>query len=180
MQLTDPQKDSVRQWAAAGASLSEIQTRLADELGLRMSFMDVRLLVLDLQVAIREKRSAEPPKPQAPVTADKPAEDDTPAGDDLDEEELSPEELAELDALEKAEPAPAAKGGVTVEVSRLAQPGLALTGDVTFSDGVKAHWGITNRGELSLSAPDPAYRPTPEDVRDFQVKLRSLLSRQGY
>lgn len=175
MQLTEAQNDSVRQWAAAGASLSEIQNRLADELGVRMSFMDVRLLVLDLQVTIREKRPSEPPKAPPP----EPPADGEPTGDDLSDDELSPEELAELDKAEAA-PEPPAKGGVTVEVSRLAQPGFALTGDVTFSDGTKAQWGITNRGELSLAAPDPTYRPTPEDVRDFQVKLRAILSRQGF
>lgn len=176
MQLTDPQKDSVRQWAAEGASLSQIQTRLTEEFGFRLSFMDVRLLVLDLEVSIREKkRPADVPKVMPP----EPAAVDDAAAEDLADEELSPEELAELEK-EDAPDAPKATGGVTVDVSRLARPGFALTGDVTFSDGVKAQWGVTNRGELSLSGADPAYRPTPEDVRDFQVKLRNAVSRGGY
>ncbi len=169
MQLTETQQNSVRQWAAAGATLAEIQTRLTEEFAIRMSFMDVRLLILDLEVSIREKRSAEAAKPKA---AEPDPEAEGPSGGEdeaMDEEELPPEEAV-------APPG----GGVQVEVSRLAQPGFALNGDVTFSDGAKAQWGITSRGELSLSAADPAYRPSPGDIRDFQMKLRNLVSRQGY
>lgn len=155
MQLTEEHKNSVRQWAAEGEGLSEIQNRLFETFGLRLSFMDVRLLVLDLQVDIREKN---PPKPK-PQPADKDADD----FDDL-----------EADAPD------ASGGGVTVEVNRLTQPGFMITGDVTFSDGVTAQWGVTSMGELSLAAPDnPGYRPTPEDTAEFQLKLRQALKRQG-
>jgi len=175
MELTDTQKTSVRQWAAEGASLSEIQTRLDSEFSIRMSFMEVRLLVLDLEVSIREKRPPAPPKPEEPETpAHDAADDETENVYDADADDMGD------DAYPEDTDADAPKGGgVQVELSRLAQPGFALNGDVTFSDGTKAQWGITSRGELSLSAVDATYRPSPEDVRDFQVKLRALISGQG-
>ncbi len=156
MQWTEEQQARVREWAAEGAGLSEIQTRLAEEFELRLSYMDVRMMVLELGVTIREKRGSEPkPKP-----ADTAGEADDPDGED-------------------DEPLPLDGGGVRVEVSRLAQPGFALNGDVTFSDGVTAQWGITARGELSLAAADPAYRPSADDVQAFQMRLRELISGQG-
>ena len=167
MQLTETQQASVRQWAAQGAGLSEIQNRLAEEFGLRLSFMDVRLLMLELDVVLREKRAAPPEK--------KPAED-------VEDDGIEEEDLADEDSGDAVDSAPGdLPGGVSVEISRLAQPGLVLNGDVTFSDGVKAQWGITSRGELSLVAADPAYRPSREDLQDFQRKLHRLVSAgQGY
>ncbi len=162
MQWTEEQQARVREWAAEGYGLSEIQTRLAEEFDLRLSYMDVRLMILELGVTIREKRAA-PPKPQAPETPDA-----------VDPEAGNGEGDADLD------PPADHDGGVQVEVSRLAQPGFALNGDVTFSDGVKAQWGITARGELSLAAADPAYRPSAEDIQSFQLRLRDLLGGQGF
>lgn len=171
MQLTEPQQASVRQWAAQGAGLSEIQNRLAEEFGLRLSYMDVRLLVLELDVALREKRAAEPARTPAATGAEE-------AGaEEFDAAENAGGALDDAEAADAGDAAPGeVSGGVRVEISRLAQPGFAINGDVTFSDGVTAQWGITNRGELSLAAADPAYRPSGEDLQDFQRKLHRLIS----
>jgi len=40
--LTPAQTAQVASWVAAGATLSQVQTRLAAELGVTMTFMDVR------------------------------------------------------------------------------------------------------------------------------------------
>ncbi len=163
MQLTEEHKKSVRQWAAEGEGLSEIQNRLFESFGLRLSFMEVRLLVLDLQIDIREKNPPKPTPPPAGKPAAAPAD-----GSDSDDSAIAPDEG---DAI---------AGNVTVEVNRITQPGFMITGDVTFSDGVTAQWGVTSMGELSLAAPDnPGYRPTPEDTAEFQLKLREALQRQG-
>jgi len=171
MELTDTQKTSVRQWAAEGASLSGIQTRLDTEFSIRISFMEVRLLVLDLELSIREKRAPAPPKPEEPQT---PADETADHVYDADADDMDDAAFPE-----DSDPDAPPSGGVQVELSRLVKPGFAVNGDVTFSDGTKAQWGITSRGELSLSAVDPTYRPSPEDVRNFQVKLRALISGQG-
>ena len=53
--LTPAQTAQVASWVAAGATLSQVQTRLAAELGVTMTFMDVRFLVDDLNLTLIEK-----------------------------------------------------------------------------------------------------------------------------
>ena len=60
--LDESQKEQVRQWAAEGAGLSEIQRRIKDEFGISMTYMDVRFLMLDLHADVRDKPE---PKPAA-------------------------------------------------------------------------------------------------------------------
>jgi len=186
MQLTDIQKDRVRQWAAEGASLSRIQDLLAEEFNIRMSFIDVRFLVLDLEVSIKEKEKKKEQegstetrnsgvRNEAAPTSDLPSaggdvgrEDDSSAGGEWDEEGGQEEGMGD--------DTPTTPSKVSVSLSRIAQPGFAVCGDVTFSDGVQAQWGITSRGELALVGPPPNYRPSPEDARAFQTQLRNLLS----
>lgn len=61
MKLTEEQKSTVRSWAEAGADLNEIQNKLRDELGIRMTFLEVRFLVLDLNITLHsEPAEADP------------------------------------------------------------------------------------------------------------------------
>ena len=53
--LTPAQITTVAQWVSEGASLSNIQTRLSSELGIAMTFLDVRFLVDDLNLTLHEK-----------------------------------------------------------------------------------------------------------------------------
>ena len=158
MQLNDIQKDRVRQWAAEGETLAKIQDRLTAEFDIRMSYIDVRLLVLELQVAIQEKEKPAAIVPQAAA----PASPNVGMAEEMDDEPPMGE-------------APAG-GGVSVSVSRIAKPGFAYCGDVTFSDGTQAQWGITAHGELALTGGPAGYRPSPEDVRAFQLELRNQLT----
>src|SRR2546427_9841619 len=59
MNLDDAQRRKVTEWIAQGLKLSEIQSRLGSELGLHLTYMDVRLLVDDLKLTPRD---VEPPK----------------------------------------------------------------------------------------------------------------------
>ena len=61
--LTPAQISTVAQWVSEGASLSSVQTRLSSELGIAMTFLDVRFLVDDLNLTLQEKE--EPKKPEA-------------------------------------------------------------------------------------------------------------------
>ena len=169
MNLTPSQQDAVRQWVAGGDSISRVQTRLAEEFGVHMSYMDVRLLILDLDAVVQDAPDPAPPKP-APA-----AEGNFPEGGDDDFPPPSGDAPAPLPGDGDLPP----PSGVKVELSRIAKPGFALCGDVTFSDGVKAQWGVTNRGELALDGCAPDYRPSNEDVREFQLQLRSLIQ-NGY
>ena len=156
MDLTQEQQDKVRNWAATGASLSDIQSRLAEEFSIHISYMDTRFLVIDLNAQIKDKTV---PAVKKPVEPAKSIED-------------------EADALE-TEPLPAG-GDVSVEISPIARPGFALAGSVVFSDGMKAEWGFTNDGRFSLDPQTAGYRPTSEELKKFQTKLRELCSAQGY
>ncbi len=84
---------------------------------------------------------------------------------------------APSDALDtEPEPAP---GGVSVEVDRVVQPGAVASGNVTFSDGMKATWGIDNYGRLMLQAEQKGYKPSQEDVETFQRELQRHLESGG-
>ena len=48
--LNDEQKQKVSAWIADGVKLSDIQTRLESECGVRLTYMEVRLLVDDLKL----------------------------------------------------------------------------------------------------------------------------------
>src|SRR5256885_10945974 len=55
MNLDDTQRRAVADWIAGGQKLSEIQKRLADELGVHLTYMEVRLLVDDLRLTPRSE-----------------------------------------------------------------------------------------------------------------------------
>lgn len=71
MKLTAEQESTVRSWVEAGASLNDLQNQLRDELGLRLTFMDVRFLVLDLGMTLNSDPVEEvvpvPVEPELPV-----------------------------------------------------------------------------------------------------------------
>ena len=172
MNLSQEQQEAVRRWASEGAGLSQIQTRLAEEFGIRISYMDTRFLVIELPAAIQDRVETQPAerKPSG--------EDEAAAGDEDDLAENGPQDAEAGE--EVAEPPAGGAGTVSVDISPLARPGFALTGSVVFSDGVKAEWGFTNDGRFALDAGKPGYRPTGEDLRQFQMQLRDIMSKRGY
>jgi len=154
--LTPAQISTVSAWVAEGATLSQIQERLSSQLEVSMTYMDVRFLVDDLNLALIEKE--EPKAPEEPVT------DATPAAD----ASAAPAETAQ------------GTGVVTVEVDTIAQPHAMVSGHVTFSDGEKADWYIDHQGRPGMASRTPGYRPTPQDITDFQAKLDAALRQAGY
>jgi hypothetical protein len=58
MELTEDQKRTVTHWAEQGCGLSEIQKRLAAEMGITMTYMEARFLALDMGLNIRDKEPA--------------------------------------------------------------------------------------------------------------------------
>src|SRR4051794_37665076 len=117
MNLDDAQRAKVSQWIAEGLKLSEIQNRLASEFNLRVTYMDVRLLVDDLKLVPKDP---DPPR-ASPLTA-------------------SPAPMAPVpeptSTLKKGAPV----GGVSIKVDQLTRPGSVVSGKVTFSDGNTADW----------------------------------------
>jgi hypothetical protein len=163
MTLDDTQRKKVAQWIAEGMKLSEIQNRIASELGVRMTYMDVRFLVDDLKLTPKD---IDPPKPILPPTPPPPP--------------------AALPAVPgsalKLDSAPAPEGsvsGVSVVVDQLARPGAVVSGKVTFSDGKKADWYIDQTGRLGLAPQEAGYRPPAADVQQFQIALEAELAKMG-
>ena len=155
MQLTDEQKKTVVQWVKEGNSLSTVQKRLADELKLTLTYIDVRFLLIDLGVELTDQKKAVVPQ-------------------DL----TSPPPMPEEDVPEfEPEPVP---GGVRVELDRITRPGTVVSGTAVFSDGTKANWALDQRGRLSLGADKKDYRPSAEDVQEFQQAVSRELQKAGY
>jgi hypothetical protein len=54
MNLTPEQKQAVSSWVAAGDSLSAVQKKLLDQFKISMTYMDVRFLVDDLNLSLKD------------------------------------------------------------------------------------------------------------------------------
>jgi hypothetical protein len=162
MTLDDTQRKKVAAWVAEGLKLSEIQNRLASELSVRMTYMDVRLLVDDLKLTPKD---VEAPKPIMPITPPPAA----PA---------SPVPAAGNPLAPTADSA-GASSKVVVIVDHIARPGSVVSGKVTFSDGKKAEWYIDQTGRLGLAPEQAGYRPPTVDIQQFQAALEAELSKLG-
>ena len=64
--LTDEQKESIHQWAAAGAQIADIQRKLGEEFGYTITYMEARFLVLDLNVEIKSEEEVDEEEEEAP------------------------------------------------------------------------------------------------------------------
>ena len=157
MNLDDAQRTKVAEWIKQGLKLSDIQNRLASELGVRLTYMEVRFLVDDLKLTPKD---AEPAKPVESVLAAPAA---TPPAST---------------AAPKASPAPR-PGGVSVSVDQIARPGAVVSGKVTFSDGNTAAWQFNEMGQLALAPQQPGYRPPASDLQEFKTALEAELSKLG-
>ncbi|HEV7927762.1 MAG TPA: hypothetical protein VGR14_20600 [Verrucomicrobiae bacterium] len=67
MNLDDTQRQKVAAWINEGLKLADIQKRLENELGLRMTYLEVRLLVDDLKL---KPKDPPPPAKAAPKPED--------------------------------------------------------------------------------------------------------------
>ncbi len=163
MNLDEAQRKKVTEWVGQGLRLSEIQSRLASELGVRLTYMDVRLLVDDLKLTPKD---IEPAKPAPTLNA--PAHAATPARG-----------LSAKPSAQRPSPEPSAPAGVSVSVDQITRPGAVVSGKVTFSDGNQAQWYFDQTGRLALISQQPGYRPPAEDLQEFQSTLENELSRLG-
>lgn len=167
MNLDETQRKKVAEWVAQGLKLSEIQTRLDSELGLRLTYMEVRFLVDDLKLTPKD---VERPKAAAsPLTAPGAAPGTG----------AKPGPGPGTGAAPQPAPPAAAPGGVSVSVDQLARPGAVVSGKVTFSDGNRAEWHLEQTGRLGLVPEKAGYRPPASDVQQFQMALETELSKMG-
>ncbi len=150
MNLDEEQKKQVAAWINQGEKLSAIQTRMDKELGLRLTYMEVRLVVDDLKLTPKD------PDPPAPTPLLAPVE--------------PPPEQPALDA---------AAGTVSLTTDQLTRPGAVVSGKVTFSDGQKADWYLDQTGRLGLASQTKGYRPSAPDVQQFQTLLEKEITKLG-
>ncbi len=139
--LTPEQKDALKNWAAEGATMSDLQRHLKDDFGHTLTYMDTRFLILDLGIEL-----VEPAKPEE---------------------------------KKEEKPAPVPTGVVTATMDSLTLPGALVSGKVTFSDGETAIWMLDQNGRPGLDPDTPGYRPSPEDIQEFQKQLRELIQKSG-
>jgi len=176
MDLSEQQKQVIREWVASGASLSDVQRNLKTEFKVAMTYIDVRLLVLDLGAAVKDKPEANPIRTAPPP---QPRHEEAGPMVDLDEEMPT-----ESDAVPLDDGTPEEQEGVgtavTLTMDSLVVPGAMVSGTVTFSDGTKARWLIDQQGRFGIDPETPGYRPSPTDMQDFQMQLRVELQRKGY
>jgi hypothetical protein len=100
--------------------------------------------------------------------------------DDLKLSLKEPERSIEPPPLPTAEKMPPpATGKVSVTIDQITRPGAMVSGRTTFSDGQTAEWYLDQAGRLGLNPSTPGYRPSQQDVMDFQIELEKLARNQG-
>ena len=151
---TADQKKEIASWVAEGIGLSDIQKKINTDFGIVMTYMDVRFLVDDLNLTLQDAEEEETPKDDG-KDDDK---DNTPSVDDP----------------------LAGAGGVTVELDTVNPPGAMASGSVVFSDGQSKKWTLDQYGRLGLSGGDADYKPSDEDVAEFQKQLDTALRGRGF
>ncbi len=156
MKLDEAQRLTVAKWIADGAKLSEIQNRLAAEFGVKLTYMEARLLVDDLKLTPKDP---EPPKIVEPPAA------------------ASPVEAKPIPPSPGASPA---AGKVAVSVDQITKPGSIVSGKVAFSDGQTADWYLDQTGRLGVVPKLPGYKPSAADVADFQLALQQEVAKLGF
>ena len=178
MTLSEEQRRTVCGWLAEGASLSDVQRKLKEAFDLTLTYMDVRLLVLEIGAEVKDKPEPKPPPP--PVAPPPPQEegmdDDGAAFEDAPD--AGDDAFADTEGQQPLPP----PGDVSVSltVDTIVVPGAMVSGTVVFSDGVKAQWMFDRQGRFGLDADVEGYRPSQEDMQAFQTQLRAELQRKGY
>jgi hypothetical protein len=203
MNLTPEQKQTVASWVAAGDNLSAVQKKLSEQFQVSMTYRDVRFLVDDLNLELKD---AAPKVDASDVTKAQPAKaaaagaqspgsaserkgffekakeklglgkEETAETDEamLEDDEVIEDEMDEL-------PAEGA-GNVMVAVDKVTLlPGALASGTVTFSDGITAKWVVDQYGRPGFTeVSKPGYRPSPADAQAFMQELSMALQKRGF
>lgn len=71
MNFTKEQIATIAQWVNDGATLADLQSRIANEMGVKMTYMDVRFLVDDLDLTLADNKP-EVPQESVPAATENP------------------------------------------------------------------------------------------------------------
>lgn len=162
MELNEEQKKVLASWLSEGLGLSEIQRKLKEELGVNITFMELRFLIDDLNLELKDEEPPPPPAQKNPA-------DGTLTQSDAEED---------FDDFQEEAHTGTSGGSVKVTVDTVQRPGAVISGTVVFSDGHSASWQIDQFGRLGLIPDKEGYTPSQEDITEFQIALRSELQKQ--
>ena len=174
MTLSPEQQQAVAAWVAAGDNLSVVQKKLIEQFRVSMTYMDVRFLVDDLDLQIKDP---EPKADASDVGKGPPAKQAPEKKGFLDKAKeklgLAGGEGEEAPGEEEAVP----PSGVTVAVDKVSiNPNAMASGTVAFPDGVTGRWIVDLQGRPGLvSVSKPGYRPSPADAQAFMQELSMAL-----
>ena len=160
MNLSDEQKSIIAERLNDGASIADIQSLITNEFDVAATYMETRFLIDDLNLELQdqERVSADLSPP-----TNSSASSSGGSGGILDQSGA------------KTKQAAASGGGVTVDIDSIKRPGTALSGSVTFSDGVSTKWYVDPMGRLGLDPDQPNYQPSQEDIETFQMELQAKM-----
>ena len=165
--LSEEQVAQIQSWADEGARLSDIQRRLAEEMEIRVTYMEMRFLIDDLKIRMPEDEK--PEKPEEPESPPESGENGkATAGDSAD------------DTVETGESEPAKGGKVSVTISELQRPGAMVSGSVTFAGGETADWWMDPMGRLGMDPRNPEFRPSESEMMEFQTELHAVAKKKGF
>lgn len=153
MNLSSEQKDQLKSWLDKGLSLAEVYKKVTDEWNLHMTYMELRFLIDDLGLNFTAPKAT------------------TSAVDADAKEAHHPQHPEEPELMHS---------NVSVSVDKVVRPGALASGSVTFSDGVKAAWQLDQMGRIGLIPSKDGYKPSQEDIQDFQVALQDAMHKSGF
>lgn len=152
MNLSSEQKIQLKLWLDDGMTLTQIYRKVSDEWKLHLTYMELRFLIDDLGMTF--------PEPKV-VVADDVAQQTPPL----------PQEPAEPELMHS---------NVTVTVDKIVRPGALASGSVTFSDSATAAWQLDQMGRIGLIPSRDGYKPSQEDIQEFQVALQEEMHKSGF
>jgi hypothetical protein len=155
MSLDETQRKQVTTWIADGLKIADIQKQVEVKWGLRMTYLEVRLLVDDLKLVPKD-----PVPPPAPPTLAAPTKPSVMANEAPRASDLPPSK-------------------VQVTMDQITRAGAMVSGKVKFSDNKTADWYLDQMGRLGLAPAEKGYKPSAADLQDFQMALQNELERMG-
>lgn len=159
--LSPQQRQLVEQWAAEGATLNQIQDGLRTECETTLTYMETRLLIMELGIKLQDKPREQPPVEKVPAEPPSPPADGAvPEGTDS--------------------PSPAGESELKVTVDEIPPAGALVSGKATFSDGLTVQWFMDQMGRFGMRGPTPDYQPPAADIPAFQRELDTLLRLRGF
>ena len=149
--LSEEQKIVVKGWIAEGLSLAQIQKQLHVNFQVNLTYMEVRFLVDDLGIPLKDKILKQDEPKSLPIDA-------------LNLEDNIEEKL----------------GDVTISVDKVMRAGTLISGAVCFSDGQEATWHMDELGRIGILPKNKSYKPSHEDLQKFQRSLQQALQKAGF